>query len=256
MTTAEVAAMWDTQARAGTVTRDPILKQIEQRHIASHIRPGMRVLDAGCGDGQTLAYLAERFPSCEFVGFDYSSEMAEAAMNRVMHVSNVGILVGDVTIPPAEIRSSYPRRIGDWFDLVYTERVLINLPDWKAQRQAIDSLWGLKHPTGTLLCVESCMDGLNRLNELRRLVGLEKITPPWHNRYVHAHEMQRASWCAPVVSDFSSSYYVLSRVVNAKLAKDEGREPDYQSAVNQMALSLPPVAEGYGQTWSWAWRAE
>lgn len=258
MTTAEVAALWDDQARAGTVTRDPILKEIEMKHVALHVRDGMRVLDAGCGDGSTLLYLRERFSGCEFVGFDHSAEMVRAAHRRFADRGYLAptILQGDVTNPPDAIKSTYPRQVGDWFDLVYTERVLINLPDWKTQQAALDALWSLKAPTGTLLCVESCQDGLDRLNGLRRRVGLEPITPPWHNRYVRADEMKRALIFTPEVSDFTSSYYVLSRVVNAKLAQDEGREPAYDAPVNQLALSLPPLCEGYGQTWSWKWRAE
>ena len=256
----QVSEHWDAQARAGTVTRDAILKQLEMRHIRQHVRDGMRVCDAGCGDGTTLIYLASLFPDCELVGFDESPEMVKVArrMAGVMGVSGqVTIYEGSVLDPPSEIRSSYPRQVGDWFDLVYTERVLINLPDWKTQAKALDALWGLKSPTGTLLCVESCQDGLDRLNDLRRRMDLPLIVPPWHNRYVRAHEMRDAMLVRPTVADFSSSYYFLSRIVNARLTKDEvgeGVEPSYDAPVNQLALDLPPIAEGYGQTWSWSWR--
>ena len=37
------------------------------------------VLDAGCGNGYTLASLANAIPSCRFVGFDYSLGMVNAA---------------------------------------------------------------------------------------------------------------------------------------------------------------------------------
>ena len=50
----------------------------------------------------------------------------------------------------------------------------------------------------------------------------------------------------------SSTYYFLSRVVNAWLAAKEGKEPDYNSPVNELALHLPAIGDmGQGRTWVW-----
>ena len=38
-----------------------------------------RVLELGCGEGMNLLPLAERFPSSEFVGFDFSRRQIEVA---------------------------------------------------------------------------------------------------------------------------------------------------------------------------------
>jgi SAM-dependent methyltransferase len=40
---------------------------------------GIRVLDVGCGKGAALQQLASRYPASEFVGFDLSEEVLEAA---------------------------------------------------------------------------------------------------------------------------------------------------------------------------------
>ena len=42
-------------------------------------RPGMRVLEVGCGTGRNLVSALRRFPQAEFYGMDISSEMLATA---------------------------------------------------------------------------------------------------------------------------------------------------------------------------------
>ena len=57
------------------------------------------------------------------------------------------------------------------------------------------------------------------------------------------------------VKYYSSTYYFLSRIVNAALAAQEGKQPDYESPVNLLALNLPPIGD-LGQGRLWLWRRE
>jgi len=84
--------------------------------------------------------------------------------------------------------------------------------------------------------------------------SLPEITAAWHNRYMRDEELATVD-CLKLekVVDFSSTYYFLSRVVNAYLAAKEGREPEYDSPLNQMALFLPSMG-GLGQNRIWLWR--
>ena len=52
---------------------------------------------------------------------------------------------------------------------------------------------------------------------------------------------------------YSSTYYFLSRVVNAWEAAQSGKDPDYDAPVNQLALKLPPIGD-FGQGRLWLWR--
>jgi hypothetical protein len=50
----------------------------------------------------------------------------------------------------------------------------------------------------------------------------------------------------------ASTYYLLSRVVYAKLASDEGIEPNYNAPINTIAVQLPSMGEfGYSKLWVW-----
>jgi hypothetical protein len=103
---------------------------------------------------------------------------------------------------------------------------------------------------------ENSQDGLDAVNILRARVGLPAISPPWHNRYLRDAELAVADLPGVELDEvrhYSSTYYFLSRVVNAALAAQEGREPEYEHPLNQLALQLPPIGE-FGQGRLWLWR--
>ena len=52
------------------------------------------------------------------------------------------------------------------------------------------------------------------------------------------------------VEHISSSYYFVSRVINAWLAKENGEEPQYDAVVNRLGLELPELGD-LGQTKLW-----
>jgi hypothetical protein len=103
--------------------------------------------------------------------------------------------------------------------------------------------------------LENSQDGLDKINLLRQQVGLQPVKAPWHNRYLKDSELQTFSVPGVVLEKVifhSSTYYFLSRVVNAWLAAQEGKEPDYDSPVNELALRLPAIGDlGQGKVWVW-----
>lgn len=249
----DVKAFWNSRATLAEAagSNDLIAKQLEMAAIAGHVRDGMRVLDAGCGNGVTAIDLAERY-DISVVGFDYAEAMIAAARHRLAAAAlrgRVEFLVADTRAASLDLGT---------FDVVYTERVIINLPDWPAQEAAIRRLTGLLRPGGAYAMCENSQDGLDRINGLRSACGLTLITPPWHNRYLRDAEIAQCRTDGvrlEAVEHFTSTYAFLSRVVNAWLAKQEGREPAYDAPVNRLALDLPPFGE-VGQTRLWIWRRE
>lgn len=250
---AEVQAFWNNRSTLGAHagTRDLVAKQLEIDAIARHMRDGMRVLDVGCGNGITALELAARY-RISVTGIDYAEQMIANAKT----LAGGRVLRGSVHFEVADLRDL--SRLERNFDLVYGERVLINLPDWRSQRDAIVTIGGLLTPGGAYVMCENSQDGLERLNALRLQVGLAAIVPPWHNRYFRDSEL--AELDVPGlrlerVIDYSSTYYFLSRVVNAWLAQREAREPDYEAPINHLALELPPIGD-LGQGRIWLWRRE
>ncbi len=244
-------SFWNDRSALGTAagTNDLLAKQLEIEAIASYARSGMRVLDFGCGNGITALELAQRF-SVDLLGIDYAEGMISSAVqlaDKTELKGKVQFRVGDHTCLAG---------IQDRFDLVYSERALINLTSWDSQRQTIEDLTTLLKPGGIYVMCENSKDGLDRINELREKLGLPIISPPWHNRYFHDDEIESlliSGVKLDHVNHYSSTYYLLSRVLNAAMAAKEGRDPSYDAPINQLALSLPPLGT-WGQGKIWVWR--
>lgn len=247
----DVKSFWNSRAGLAEAagSNDLIAKRLEMDAIGRYVRNGMRLLDVGCGNGITAIDLASRH-DIELVGFDFAEAMVAAARERAAAMP----LKGRVEFLVADTRD-LPTSLGR-FDLAYTERVIINLPDWPTQEEAIRRITERLVNGGAYVMCENSQDGLDQVNTLREACGLPAILPPWHNRYLRDAEVER---CAipdvrlEAVEHFTSTYAFLSRVVNAWLAAREGREPSYDAPVNQLALKLPPIGE-LGQTRLWVWR--
>jgi ubiquinone/menaquinone biosynthesis C-methylase UbiE len=246
----DVRAFWNSRAGLGqwAGTRDVTARQLEMEALAAQVRDGMRVLEVGCGNGITALEIARRH-RVRIVAIDFAEDMISAAKK----LAEGQALKGTVEFKVGDVRKM--AGIAERFDLIYTERVLINLPDWPAQRQALTDITALLAPGGVYAMCENSQDGLDCLNDLRARAGLPAVLPPWHNRYFRDAELATVHLPGiqlEAVRHYSSTYYFLSRVVNAWLAAREGKEPDYEAPVNQLALKLSPIGEcGQGRLWLW-----
>ncbi len=251
MTADRKLEFWNSRARLGEAagTNDVPLKTLELRTILDRIQPGSSVLDVGCGNGDTLVRLAlER--GCTGVGVDFATEMIDAA--RAASASRgcggtLGFRVGAVPGLPTDLGA---------FDYALSERCLINVDTVEAQHEAFRDIMRHVKPAGRYLMIESFRQGLERTNELRAILDLEPIEPPWHNLFLD--EATVAGWAGDEfavdeVVPFSSTYHFLSRVVYARLARDRGEELRYDSDINRLACRLPIVGD-FGPVRLWVWR--
>jgi SAM-dependent methyltransferase len=87
-------------------------------YLVPHLRPGIDLLDLGCGPGTITADLAARVTPGRVLGVDASPEVVEQA--RAMGVNGVEFAVGDV----------YALELPDaTFDVVHAHQVLQHLTD-------------------------------------------------------------------------------------------------------------------------------
>jgi chemotaxis methyl-accepting protein methylase len=64
------------------------------------------------------------------------------------------------------------QQIPELFDIIYTERVIINLMEWDVQKKAIQNLFKMLKKGGAYIMCENSFEGISEINRLRCLVGL------------------------------------------------------------------------------------
>ena len=83
---------------------------------------------------------------------------------------------------------------------------------------------------------------LSRLNAVRKKHGLFAMKTRWHNRYLKESELRpflKRNFVIEEEVNIGSLYYLVSRVVYAKLASMEKKEPSYAHPINLIASELP-----------------
>ena len=237
------------EERAGS--NDTIAKSLEIDAIDSYISDGQVLLEFGCGNGATACEIARR-KNVNITAVDFSEDMVKEAneyakKNKVE--DKVSFFVSDIR----DFKGFMYK-----FDCIYTERMIINLNSWEEQSYAIKKLASFLKPSGKLLLCENSQNGFDNLNKLRNLADLVEITAPWHNLYLNDSKMDllEIHKCNLIdVNSYSSTYYFLSRVVNAWLSKLESVEPSYDAPINKLATLLPPMS-GCSQGKLWVWECD
>ncbi len=245
----DIFKFWEEQSKKGVKsgTRDLTLDELERRAISSYLKNDIDILEVGCGDGRNSIEMSQRF-KVKLDAFDYSPGMVSASIenSKNANINDIRFFVHDLN----NVDSLEKK-----YDLVVSKRALINLSDYYNQVDVIKKIFKVLKPGGLFLMCESSKRGLDSINIARVALELDKINSPWHNVYIDDDKLEKESLPFELVErlDFSSTYYFLSRVVNAKMAQMNGSVPDYDSPVNKWALSLPKFGE-MGQTILWIWR--
>ena len=186
------------------------------------------VMDAGCGNGRPLLEHEAAATFERAVGLDYSHEMIQVAKKE--QASNF----------PSSVAEFHQTSILDLskdlfgtFDVVYTTRVLINLPTWDMQLAAIRNCLDCLEAGGILLLSEAFFEPLVKVNSLRSVLSLPPLTEHDFNRYIKKPVLEKAiedlghTWsCIP----YMGVYYFGTRVLRETLsnaAELEGYESDF-----------------------------
>src|SRR5665811_291686 len=125
--------------------------QLEIELIGQHISTTDTVLDVGCANGYSaLAQLEMRQPK-SLVGIDFAESMIASANRTKAKLDaeaarKASFSVGDVRKLDLPDNS---------FDVVYTTRVIINLPNWAEQIQGIRECLRVAKPDGTVILSEA-----------------------------------------------------------------------------------------------------
>jgi len=196
-----------------------------------------RILEVGCGNGYLLRALRDRFPAAALVGVDLSSDMLALARER--------------SIPGCEIRREDVRSLpfpDASFDVVVSERCLINVPDEDGQARALREIHRVLRPGRHAILVEAFTGGLERLNRARAELGLPpNEIPPFNRWFDEAWFRERVEEGFAILDDpglpsrtFLSSHYFVSRVLYPAVTRAEIR---YNTEFVRFFRFLPPQGD-------------
>ena len=118
--------------------------QASAAHLLPYLRPGLRVLDFGCGPGSISVGLAKAVAPGELHGVDMEASQVELARSvaEAGGQRNALFHVGDVTSLPFE---------DAFFDVAHCHNVLMHVPDTRA---ALAEVTRVLKPGGVIGCRE------------------------------------------------------------------------------------------------------
>jgi ubiquinone/menaquinone biosynthesis C-methylase UbiE len=188
---------------------DKHLLNAEINLVKSWIPRDAKLLDAGCGEGEgTLEY--SRVAATVHAA-DFSVTRLRKAEELLGNAPNVQF---------RQVDFRQPFTLDSDYDVVVTQRFLINLMEWEQQRRVITRLTGLLKPGGRLLMLEGSQPGVDELNRFRAACGLPPIPIRWHNRFFDDREMEQfianSGWKLRAVQGMGG-YFLLTRGVRPLL---------------------------------------
>lgn len=176
------AKTYGTQLRATTKGETAKLLEIDALKraitpIAAAAKRPLKILEMGCGNGKNCLELAQHFSSAHFTGIDLIPEMITAArqsqQEQDISTDRLRFAEGNVL---DFIQAQY-------YDLVFTDRCLINLNTDALQHQAMAQLVRSLAPQGHLIMIENSQTTYAQQNALRQAVRLDPRTPAEFNHF-------------------------------------------------------------------------
>ena len=209
-------------------------------NISKYLTDNTKVIDIGCGNGYSTFYYATN-KNIKIDGVDYSERMIEIAKKtlnkkQIGHENRISFYVADV------LNLNMTQKE---YDVAITDRCLINLTSYEDQLQAVKEIHKILKPGGLYLMCEDSKSGLSNLNVLRKEVDLYEIEERWHNLYIDEKIFEQIDNLFDVieVNNFSSFYYLASRIINGKIADLKNVAPKYDSDINQIARKISSMGD-------------
>ena len=115
------------------------------------VKPGLRILDAGCGPGKTTSIFYEMIkPGGQILGIDYSEERLQYARENYAHDSGIQFYTHDLRAPCSDFGT---------FDLIWVRFLLEH--NRKESSQIVKNLTKCLKPGGLLCLIDLDYNALN-----------------------------------------------------------------------------------------------
>jgi ubiquinone/menaquinone biosynthesis C-methylase UbiE len=221
---------------ATSTMRDVTTRRAEVAELLSYLKRGDVCLEVGCGNGAASVEIA-RIKRLSMTCIDISSELIALAKQQSTRGVKGKLSFKEQDILKLEDKNRY--------NVVFTERCIINLLDWNDQKDALGRMARALKKHGRLLLLEAYKDGEQELNKAREDIGLPPIPPAYHNLHlVKEHVIEfLSSLKVELIEEnaFLSTYYFGTRVLYPALAALGKKDVAYNSAFGNFFAHLPPV---------------
>ena len=247
-----IKEFWDNQAKTFNTSPDVSWKDefaidLEVKNISKYIENGDSVLDVGCANGFAAIRQAE-MRDITITGVDYSEEMIAQA-NIAFKDENTHINTEVIPVMKASFQVADVRKLpfeDEAFDVTYTTRVLINLPNWEDQIEGMKECFRVTKKGGVLILSEAFYEPLQLLNAMRQLKNLPPLVEHDFNRYLKKSKLEKFLTEAEInfeCIDFSSVYYLGSRFFRELVVQEDN---SYTNPINRAFYELEGKIDGGG----------
>lgn len=211
---------------------------LEKELIGNYVKSGQTILDVGCGNGFSTFELLKKDPK-SVIGVDLTENMINEAKKKKeeLKADKISFEIGDIRMLKFK---------DDSFDIVYTIRVLINLPNWEEQKQGIKECIRVAKKGGKIIFSEAFWEPLTLLNSFRLLKGLAPLVEHDFNRYIKKESLNTFLKSLNLefeIIDFSSIYYLGSRFLR-ELVTDYRSYPGYSNPINKIFYEIEKKYSG------------
>jgi hypothetical protein len=142
---------------------------------------------------------------------DFSETRLKKASEGVIGCKNV-------TFKQIDLLGNY--ELDSDYDIVVSQRFLINLMEWPLQQKVLLDLMSMLKTGGKLLMLEGSRQGVDSLNEFRAAWGFESIPVKWHNLFFDDEALvsfMRQQNYELVDEDGLGTYFLLTRGIRPTL---------------------------------------
>lgn len=239
------AKEFKTDLRA--TTKAQTIKHLEVNAIYRAIkRTGLlekkeiEVMEAGCGNGYNCFALSNLIKGYNFTGIDYIPDMiknAKIIQNQdARKYKNIMFEVGDV------LSLEKNKILKEKYDIVFTDRCLINLNKEELQIKAINQLIKKVKKNGYLIILENFLQNYSRQNICREAVGLKPRTPPQFNLFMDENKIINnigRKMKLIHIDDFGSLHDIVLYVLVPMVNKGEyNYDNPYVQAATKLSLKI------------------
>jgi ubiquinone/menaquinone biosynthesis C-methylase UbiE len=213
---------------------DSNTRQLEIKNIISYLKNSTKFLEVGCCNDSASIEISKA-KKLDLTCIDFSEDMIDLAKQQITKgiKGQIKFLEEDV------LKLKYD----NVFDVVFTERCIINLLNWDDQKDALKNMSGTLKVGGYLILLEAFNDGLEELNKSREELGLEANNPAYHNFYLNKdlviEYLEKNNLKFIEENNFLSSYFFGSRVIYPALAKANKKDIKYNSSFVKFFSALP-----------------